>query len=40
MGRPSTIALELDNAGGAIAEIRVGGSAVLVGEGTLRVPGV
>lgn len=38
MGRPSTIALELDNVDGAIAEVRVGGSAVLVGEGILRVP--
>jgi trans-2,3-dihydro-3-hydroxyanthranilate isomerase len=38
MGRPSTIAVEFDNAAGAIAEVRVGGSAVLVGEGVIRIP--
>jgi trans-2,3-dihydro-3-hydroxyanthranilate isomerase len=36
MGRPSTIAVEFDNTGGAIAEVRVGGAAVLLGEGVLR----
>jgi trans-2,3-dihydro-3-hydroxyanthranilate isomerase len=38
MGRPSAIALEFDNAAGAIAAVRVGGSAVLVGEGVLKLP--
>jgi trans-2,3-dihydro-3-hydroxyanthranilate isomerase len=38
MGRPSTIELEFDNAGGTIAEVRVGGAAVLVGEGVIRIP--
>jgi trans-2,3-dihydro-3-hydroxyanthranilate isomerase len=36
MGRPSTLHLELDRAGGAITAVRVGGSAVMVAEGTLR----
>jgi trans-2,3-dihydro-3-hydroxyanthranilate isomerase len=38
MGRPSTIAVEFDNVAGAISEVRVGGSAVLVGDGTIRIP--
>lgn len=36
MGRPSTIQLEADIASGAIAAVRVGGSAVMVSEGVLR----
>jgi trans-2,3-dihydro-3-hydroxyanthranilate isomerase len=36
MGRPSTLHLELDRAGGAITAVRVGGAAVMVAEGTLR----
>ncbi len=35
MGRPSTLHLELDRRGGAISAVRVGGAAVMVGEGTL-----
>lgn len=38
IGRPSRIEIEADKAGGTITAIRVGGSAVLVTEGTLRVP--
>ncbi len=36
MGRPSTLHLELDRAGGAVTAVRVGGAAVLVAEGKLR----
>ena len=38
MGRPSTIFLEADIAGGAISAVRVGGSSVLVSEGELMLP--
>ncbi|MBI1808676.1 MAG: PhzF family phenazine biosynthesis protein [Gemmatimonadetes bacterium] len=37
MGRPSRIEIEADKSGGAITAIRVGGSAVRVMEGVLRV---
>ncbi len=36
MGRPSRIEIEADRSGGAITAIRVGGRAVLMSEGTLR----
>jgi trans-2,3-dihydro-3-hydroxyanthranilate isomerase len=36
MGRASRLELEADKAGGAITAVRVGGSAVVVSEGTLR----
>lgn len=36
MGRPSVIAVEVDKAEGRVTGVRVGGSAVLVSEGTLR----
>jgi trans-2,3-dihydro-3-hydroxyanthranilate isomerase len=38
MGRPSTLYLEADLAGGEITAVRVGGSAVLVGEGEMEIP--
>ena len=38
MGRPSLIELEADIAGGALAAVRVGGSAVIMGRGSLEVP--
>lgn len=39
MGRPSRLALEADKTDGAISAIRVGGSSVLVSEGTMSIPG-
>jgi trans-2,3-dihydro-3-hydroxyanthranilate isomerase len=39
MGRPSFLEVEADKRKGDIIAIRVGGSAVLVSEGTLEVPG-
>ena len=39
VGRPSELLLEVDRAGGRITEVRVGGTSVLMGEGTLQVPG-
>ncbi|MCJ2025046.1 PhzF family phenazine biosynthesis protein [Methylobacterium sp. J-067] len=36
MGRPSTIALQIDIAAGALRSVEIGGAAVLVSEGTLR----
>jgi trans-2,3-dihydro-3-hydroxyanthranilate isomerase len=36
MGRPSRIEIEADKAGGAVTAVRVGGSAVMMSEGTLR----
>lgn len=36
MGRPSTLHVELDRAGGAIVAVRVGGAAVMLAQGTLR----
>ncbi len=38
MGRPSRIQLEADVAGGRATAVRVGGSAVLMSEGTMEVP--
>ena len=38
MGRPSTLYLEADRSAGAVTAIRVGGSAVLVGEGWMEIP--
>jgi trans-2,3-dihydro-3-hydroxyanthranilate isomerase len=38
MGRPSLLELSADLRDGAVTAVRVGGSAVLVSEGTLRVP--
>ena len=38
MGRPSTIQVEADVQAGAITAVRVGGSAVMVSEGVLRLP--
>ena len=35
MGRPSRLEIEADKSAGAITAIRVGGNAVMVGEGTL-----
>ncbi|MBI3792418.1 MAG: PhzF family phenazine biosynthesis protein [Gemmatimonadetes bacterium] len=37
MGRPSQLHVEADKVGGAITAIRVGGSSVLMAEGTLKV---
>ena len=37
MGRPSLIEIEADKAAGAVIAIRVGGSSVMMAEGTLRV---
>ena len=39
MGRPSLLHLEVDKRGGEITGVRVGGSSVLVSEGTMEVPG-
>ena len=39
MGRPSLLHLEVDKRGGEITAVRVGGSSVLVSEGTMAVPG-
>ncbi|HZG44535.1 MAG TPA: PhzF family phenazine biosynthesis isomerase, partial [Longimicrobium sp.] len=38
MGRPSALYLEAEVEGGSITAIRVGGSAVVVGEGWLEIP--
>lgn len=38
MGRPSLLHLEVDKQGGEITGVRVGGSSVLVSEGTLELP--
>ena len=37
MGRPSHIHIAIGSSGGAITSVRVGGEAVVVGEGTLYV---
>jgi trans-2,3-dihydro-3-hydroxyanthranilate isomerase len=37
MGRPSRIHIDIGTTGGSIDRVRVGGRAVLVGEGTLHV---
>lgn len=39
MGRPSLLYLEVDKQGGEITAVRVGGSSVLVSEGTMEIPG-
>ncbi|MEA2563034.1 MAG: trans-2,3-dihydro-3-hydroxyanthranilate isomerase [Acidobacteriota bacterium] len=39
MGRPSLLHLEVDKQGGEITAVRVGGSSVLVSEGTMAIPG-
>jgi trans-2,3-dihydro-3-hydroxyanthranilate isomerase len=39
IGRPSELLLEVDRAVDRIAEVRVGGLSVLIGEGVLRLPG-
>ena len=38
MGRPSLIQAEADKAAGRVTEVRVGGTSVMMGEGTLTVP--
>jgi trans-2,3-dihydro-3-hydroxyanthranilate isomerase len=38
MGRPSRIIIEADVLGGRVAQVRVGGSAVLVSEGEMTIP--
>jgi trans-2,3-dihydro-3-hydroxyanthranilate isomerase len=38
MGRPSLLEIEVDKNKGAITEVRVGGSCVLVSEGTMEIP--
>ena len=38
MGRPSVLELEADKADGAITAIRVGGSSIIVSEGTMHIP--
>jgi trans-2,3-dihydro-3-hydroxyanthranilate isomerase len=38
MGRPSRLEIEIDKRAGEVAAVRVGGSAVLVSEGTIEVP--
>ena len=38
LGRPSTLMLEVELSGGLITVVRVGGTAVQVAEGTIRIP--
>ena len=38
MGRPSLLHLEVDKRGGEITGVRVGGSSVMVSEGTMEIP--
>ena len=38
MGRPSRVHISIASEGGSITSVRVGGAAVLVAEGTLRLP--
>jgi trans-2,3-dihydro-3-hydroxyanthranilate isomerase len=38
MGRPSRLEIEIEKHAGTVAAVRVGGSAVLVSEGTIEVP--
>ncbi|HEX2719283.1 MAG TPA: PhzF family phenazine biosynthesis protein [Gemmatimonadaceae bacterium] len=38
MGRPSIIEVEVDKDGGKVTAVRVGGSTVMMGEGTIGVP--
>jgi len=37
MRRPSRIHIAIDSQDGAITQVRVGGQAVIVGEGTIRI---
>ena len=39
MGRPSTLYLEADKAGGAVTAVRVGGTAVMVAQGEMTLAG-
>jgi len=39
IGRPSLIEAEADKSGGKVVRVRVGGSAVIVGEGRITIPG-
>lgn len=38
MGRPSRLSLEVEVAAGAVTSVRLGGSAVIIGEGALTLP--
>jgi trans-2,3-dihydro-3-hydroxyanthranilate isomerase len=38
MGRPSQVHMSIGVTGGEISSVRVGGEAVLAGEGTLFIP--
>lgn len=38
MGRPSTIEIEADKAGGEVVAVRVGGGAVMMSEGMMEIP--
>lgn len=38
MGRPSTMLLALDRRNGALSAVRIGGTAVMISEGTLGIP--
>jgi trans-2,3-dihydro-3-hydroxyanthranilate isomerase len=38
MGRPSTLMIEVELSGGLISVVRVGGTAVPIAEGTIRIP--
>ena len=38
MGRPSLLEIEVDKKAGSVGEIRVGGSSVLVSDGTMEIP--
>ena len=40
IGRPSRLRIEADKVGGAVTAVRVGGSSVVVSEGTMRLPDV
>jgi predicted PhzF superfamily epimerase YddE/YHI9 len=37
MGRPSLMQVSVDGAGEALTRVRVGGEAIVVGEGTLNI---
>jgi trans-2,3-dihydro-3-hydroxyanthranilate isomerase len=39
IGRPSFIRMEIDKHGGQVSAVRVGGAAVVVGEGSMEIPG-
>ena len=40
IGRPSIIEIEVDKADGDIVAVRVGGSAVMMSEGLMQIPGL